>query len=269
MGWPPVLFSAYDRPVNTLDLEAVDRLLRTEAIGRRVTYLDSTGSTMDIAREWAASNAPHGALVIAEEQTAGRGRFGRRWVSPAGLNLYLTLLVRPDAERLGGLAMIASLAVCRAIETATDLAPVIKWPNDVQIGGRKVSGILIESESQGEDVRYALVGPGINVNDPIADPEIAEIATSLAREVGREVSREGVLAAFLNEFEDAYVTPLPEVRAAWRSRLATLGEEVRLTFGGETYEGVAEDVTADGSLTLRLPDGSRRTFEAGEVSLRS
>ena len=253
--------------MNTLNLAAVERLLRTEAIGRRITYLDSTGSTMDIAREWAAADAPHGAVVIAEEQTAGRGRFGRRWVSPAGLNLYLTLLVRPDAERLGALAMITSLAVCRAIETATDLAPVIKWPNDVQIGGRKVSGILIESESQGEDVRYALVGPGINVNDPIADPEIAEIATSLAREVGREVSREDVLAAFLNEFEDAYVTPL-QVHAAWRSRLATLGEAVRLGFRGETYEGVAEDVTPDGSLILRLPDGSRRTFEAGEVSLR-
>jgi BirA family biotin operon repressor/biotin-[acetyl-CoA-carboxylase] ligase len=255
--------------VGDLDLSAVERLLSTRAIGRRVTHLASTGSTMDVARHEAAAGAPHGAGVVAEEQTAGRGRFGRRWVSPAGLNLYLTLILRPDAERLRRLGMTSPLAVCRAIEATSGLAPAIKWPNDVQIGGRKAAGILIESESQGADVRYALVGTGINVNDPIADPEIAGLATSLARELGRDLSREEVLAAFFNEYEDAYEARPADVYAAWRARLSTLGREVRLTFRNETFEGLAEDVTKEGSLILRLLDGTRRTFEAGEVTLRA
>ena len=251
-----------------LDLTAVERLLRTDDIGQRITYLATTASTMDVARDEAVADAPPGAVIIAEEQTAGRGRFGRRWVSPAGKNLYLTLILRPDAGRLRSLSMVVPLAVCRAVEAVTPLRPVIKWPNDVLVNGRKLAGVLIEGESSGADLLYALAGVGLNVNDPIDDPEIAGIATSLSRELGEETPRETVLAALLNEMESAYGGSPDDLYAGWRSRIATLGQSVRLTFRDEVYEGTAEDVDDEGSLILRLADGTSRTFEAGEVTLR-
>jgi BirA family biotin operon repressor/biotin-[acetyl-CoA-carboxylase] ligase len=254
--------------VTELDLPAVERLLRTKEIGRRITYLATTTSTMDVAREEAVAGAPHGAVVFAEEQTAGRGRFGRRWVSPAGKNLYLTLILRPDAGRLRRLSMVVPLALCRAIESVTPLRSVIKWPNDVLVGGRKLAGVLIEGESSGGELLYALAGIGLNVNDPIDDPEIAGIATSLSRETGEETPREPVLAALLNELESAYKASPGDLHSEWRSRIATLGQSVRLTFRDEVFEGTAEDVDDEGSLILRLADGTKKTFEAGEVSLR-
>jgi len=215
--------------------------------------------------------AERGTVVLAEEQTAGRGRFGRAWVSPAGKNIYLTLLLRPTVDQLRRLSIITPLAVALAIEETTGLTPQIKWPNDVLLSGRKVSGILIETDFSGSEPRYALLGPGVNVNFEI-DPasEIAGIATSLKQELGADVSREAVLAALLNHLEALYTAPDPRaVREAWKSRLETLGRDVTLTFRGESFPGHAEDVDDAGNLILRLPDGSHRTFEAGEVSLRA
>src|SRR5574341_772720 len=128
-----------------LNLAAVEERLTTSVVGRRFLYLTSTGSTMDVARAEAAAGASHGTVVFAEEQTKGRGRFDRVWVSPAGKNLYLTLIVRPSPNRLRSLSIVSPLAVALAVEDVTGLAPCIKWPNDVLIEGRKLSGILIES----------------------------------------------------------------------------------------------------------------------------
>jgi BirA family biotin operon repressor/biotin-[acetyl-CoA-carboxylase] ligase len=258
---------AYAVHVNLIDIHAVDRMLRTEALARKLVYLPQTGSTMDDARVEAETGAPHGTVVMAEEQLAGRGRFGRRWVSAAGKNLYLTVVLRPDPARLRRLAMTVPLAICFAAEEVAPVRADIKWPNDVQVNGRKLAGVLIENEFSGGDPKYALAGIGVNVNDPVSDPEIAQIATSLARETGREIPREAALAALLNELEAIYESG--DVFVPWRERLVTLGQDVRLTFRDESYEGVAEDVSEEGALILRLPDGSRLTFEAGEVSLRA
>jgi len=255
-----------------LNLAKVEEHLSTRFVGRRIVYLTSTTSTMDVARQGAEAGAPDGTIVFAEEQTKGRGRFDRAWVSPSGKNLYLTLVIRPPLGRLRSLGIIAPLAVALAVEDSTGLRPRIKWPNDVLIDGRKLSGVLIESEISGSAVQYALVGPGINVNFDIEQsPEIAAIATSIKRELGREVSREELLAAFLNHFEALY-EDAPKGDAAfqeWRSRLDTLGREVCVTFGDQLYEGTAEDVDRDGNLILVQPDGSRRIVEAGEVTLRA
>jgi BirA family biotin operon repressor/biotin-[acetyl-CoA-carboxylase] ligase len=254
-----------------LDLPAVESGLQTSFIGRRFIYLTSTSSTMDVARAEAESGAEEGTAVLAEEQTAGRGRFGRSWVSPTGKNIYLTLLLRPTVDQLRRLSIITPLAVALAIEETTGLAPQIKWPNDVLLSGRKVAGILIETEFSGSEPRYALLGPGINVNFEI-DPtsEIASIATSIKQELGADASREAVLAALLNHIEALYKAPDPRaVHEAWKSRLETLGRDVTVTFHGETCSGHADDVDDAGNLILRLPDGSHRTFEAGEVSLRA
>jgi len=255
-----------------LNLAEVEERLTTRFVGRRIVYLTSTTSTMDVARQEAEAGTPAGTVVLAEEQTKGRGRFDRAWVSPAGKNLYLTLVMRPPLDRLRSLGIIAPLAIALAVEDSTGLAPRIKWPNDVLIDGRKLSGILIESEISGSAVEYALVGPGINVNFDIEQsPEIAAIATSIKRELGRETSREHLLAAFLNQFEALYEdAPTGDaVLQDWRSRLDTLGREVRVTFRDQVYEGTAEDVDRDGNLILVQPDGTRRTVEAGEVTLRA
>ncbi len=252
-----------------LHLSALERRLTARWLGRRLVYLTSTGSTQDVARREAEAGAPHGTAVVAEEQTAGRGRFGRSWVSPAGKNIYVTLVLRPPLERLRPLSIVAPLAVALAIEDETGLSPRVKWPNDVVTAGRKLSGILIESELAGQEVRYALVGIGVNVNFDIEEgSEIAAVATSVKREIGREVQREALLAALLNRFEALYDDPALAFRE-WRARLETLGRQVTVRFRDQAYEGLAEDVDGDGNLVLRRADGSRLTVEAGEVTLRA
>ena len=253
-----------------LDLARVEQHLTTRFVGRRLLYFTSTGSTMDVARGEAEANAPDGTVVLAEEQTRGRGRFDRVWVSPAGKNLYITVLMRPSPDRLRSLSIVSPLAVALAIEDSTGLTPRIKWPNDVLVNGGKLSGILVESEIVGESVKFALVGAGINVNFDVEQaPEIAQIATSVKRELGNETCREDLLAVFLNHFEALYENALKgdAVRQQWRSRLDTLGREIRVTFRDQVYEGLAEDVDQDGNLILVQVDGTRRTIEAGEVTL--
>ena len=255
-----------------LDLERLQSLLRTEFIGRSVTYRQSVGSTMELAGQEANSEAAEGFVAIAEEQSAGRGRLGRHWVSPPGQNLYITLLVRPTLPQLRYLAVIAPLAVCHAIEETTGLLPRIKWPNDVLLEGKKVCGVLLESELTGDTVQHALIGIGINVNlDVAAHEEIRDIATSLRAELGREVEREAVLASTLNHLETLYLAlgRGEVVSIAWKQRLDTLGQPVRVQdAGGTIAEGVAVDADSDGSLIIRRDDGSHVRIEAGDVTLR-
>jgi BirA family biotin operon repressor/biotin-[acetyl-CoA-carboxylase] ligase len=256
-----------------LDLDRLQALLRTEFIGRRVFYDESVPTTMEIARREAQAGAPEGTIAIAEEQTAGRGRMGRTWVSPPGVNLYFTLILRPTIEQLRYLAVIAPLAVCQAIEETVGLLPRIKWPNDVAINDKKVCGVLTQSEIADGAVLYALIGPGINVNmDVVAHEEIRGIATSLRAELGRAVAREEVLAATLNHLETLYKTLRrgEVVSMAWKHRLDTLGKHVRVSGpdGRLLEEGVAVDADSDGSLILRRDDGSHVRVEAGEVTLR-
>ena len=253
-----------------LNLALVEERLNTRYVGRNLLYLTRTTSTQDVARAEAELGAPEGTAVLAEEQTGGRGRLGRSWVSPAGKNLYLTLVMRPPASRLRALSIVPALAAAEALEGAAGLSCSLKWPNDVLVGGRKIAGILIETELMGDQVKYGLVGMGLNVNfDVEAVPEIADIATSVRRELGRDGPREEVLAAYLNAFEARYVQALQGDTAfrAWRSRLETLGRRVRATLGERVEVGLAEDVDAEGSLLIRRDDGSLATVEAGDVTL--
>jgi BirA family biotin operon repressor/biotin-[acetyl-CoA-carboxylase] ligase len=255
-----------------LNPDLVKELLTTRYVGRNLHYLTRTASTQNAARAEAERGAPEGTAVLAEEQTGGRGRLGRPWVSPAGKNLYVTLLMRPQAEHLRALSIVAPLAAAEALEGAAGLTCRIKWPNDVLVGGRKIAGVLTEATLAGAAVKYALVGIGVNVNlDAAAVPEIADTATSVRRELGRDVSREEVLAALLSAFEARYRDAQEGDAAfrAWRSRLDTLGRRVRATMGERVEEGIAEDVDAQGSLLIRRDDGSLAIVEAGDVTLRA
>jgi BirA family biotin operon repressor/biotin-[acetyl-CoA-carboxylase] ligase len=250
--------------------KALRESLTTGFVGRRLEYRATLGSTQDLARELARAGAAEGTVVLAGRQTAGRGRLGRSWISPRG-GLYLTVILRPPTQHLKALVIIAALAVARAVERLTGLQTSLKWPNDVLVAGRKVSGILSESELVGEGVSYVLVGIGVNVNADMAGyGQAAPLATSVMTELGREVSREALAAAILNEFEALYLAaqagqPIDE---EWRARLGMLGKEVRVHFGEQVEEGLAEDVDRDGSLVLRRADGSRVTIAAGDVTLR-
>ena len=244
--------------------------LTTSFVGRCLEYRAALGSTQDLARELAQAGAAEGTVVLAGRQTAGRGRLSRSWVSPRG-GLYLTVVLRPPAEHLKALVIIAALAVARGIERVAGLQTSLKWPNDVLVAGRKISGILSESELVGESVGYALVGIGVNVNaDMAAYPESAPLATSVMTELGREVSREALAAGILSEFEALYLAAQAgePIHREWRARLGTLGKEVQVRFGDQVEEGLAEDVDSDGNLILRRADGSRVTIAAGDVTLR-
>lgn len=224
---------------------------------------------MDVARQEAENGAPHGLIVVADEQTGGQGRRGRRWVSPPG-NLYVTIVLRP-AWSVRALAMVAPLAVCEAVEALASVRASIKWPNDVLVEGRKIAGILIDIHLASGGVDYALVGVGVNIRlDPSKHREIRDVATSLEVESGEEIRRESLLATLLNRFERLYIAAGHDddsVYDGWRVRLETFGRRICVQFADQLEEGVAEDVDGNGNLLLRRADGSVIALSAGDVTL--
>jgi BirA family biotin operon repressor/biotin-[acetyl-CoA-carboxylase] ligase len=244
--------------------------LGTRFIGQRLLVYPAVSSTMDIAREQARRQAPEGTAVVAERQTAGRGRLKRVWQTPEG-NIAVSVVLYPPRECLPSLIMLTSLAVLHGIRTATGLACQLKWPNDVLIGGKKVSGILIETQAKTGRLDYAIPGIGINVNMRLADyPELQSTATSLTDETGKPVSRIAVLRHLFTELERLYLDMLAgkPLFPEWRDNLATLGRRVNVTSGDSSIEGTAESVMEDGCLLLRCPDGTLEKITIGDVSLR-
>jgi BirA family biotin operon repressor/biotin-[acetyl-CoA-carboxylase] ligase len=253
---------------NPLDLEAFDRQLTTADIGRKIDYHESVLSTMDIARELAAAGAPHGTLVFAEEQTAGRGRRGRSFFSPPRENLYFTLVLRLQLAVHRRLPIVLPLAVAHALK-AEGVEAQIKWPNDIWINDRKVCGMLIDGELT---YNGGLAFPGIGVNangDPTDHEELSEIATSLARELGRNVERERVLANVCNELEKLLDAPLPELVREYRALSCTLGREVTVSpVSGEAFTASALSISDDGELMVRRANGLVVAINAADVSVR-
>lgn len=226
---------------------------------------------MDAARQEAQKGAPEGTIIAVEEQTGGRGRVKRVWISPKGCVAF-SIILYPSITQLPHLIMIASLAVARSIKAVTGLKPEIKWPNDILINGKKVCGILIENEIKGAKVEYANIGIGINANLNVADfPEIMPFATSLSDELGREVSRLDMIRHVLIEIERLYTSLQAgeSVYEEWRECLGTLGKRVQVTASKIIHKGIAESVDRDGSLLLRLEDGSLVRIVAGDVRLRN
>ncbi|GHG08833.1 hypothetical protein GCM10017783_21760 [Deinococcus piscis] len=229
--------------------------------GRALRYYGETGSTQDTLRDWAAdvhSPALHGAVVVAERQTAGRGRRGRTWQTGTG-NLVFSVLLRGPLplSSLPTLPLAAGVAMQRAVGGGS-----LKWPNDLlDAQGRKLAGILLEAELRGEEARQAVLGIGINVTEA---PQGAGTVDHLRP----GVTRAELLADVLAELEHWLAAPGPEVLDAWRAVSATLGQPVRFELPGQGHlEGVARDVDAQGSLLVALPDGRTVTVGAGDVEL--
>jgi BirA family biotin operon repressor/biotin-[acetyl-CoA-carboxylase] ligase len=225
---------------------------------------------MEVARQEAQLGAVEGTVIIADEQTAGRGRIKRVWLSPKG-SVALSIILYPSVVNLPSLIMLASLAVVHSIEAVTGLKPQVKWPNDVLVNDRKVCGILIESSVRGNIVDYAIIGIGVNVNLRLSGfPEIQSTATSLSAELGRDAPRLRIIRQLLVEVERLYLALQAggSIYEEWQDNLVTLGRRVQVKSGKTIYEGVAESVTKDGSLLLRHSNGNLSKIVAGDATLR-
>ncbi|GBD10552.1 Bifunctional ligase/repressor BirA [bacterium HR23] len=253
---------------NALAVEAVAQDLGTRRVGRCIFLFPSLSSTMDAAHRLAQLGVPEGAVVLAEEQTAGRGRFQRQWHSPPGVNLYLSIVLRPPAEAVRRVNMACSLAVVDTVRQIGGLSPSVKWPNDVRLRGRKVCGILIEGRWEGQSAGWLVVGIGLNVNADFASTPLEDVATSLALETGRLQDRTGVLRSLLRFLDQRYeqaLTGYPLWRE-WQSHLEGLGQPLAVRWGQQVVEGVAEGVTPEGDLIVCQVDGTRAILPTGEVT---
>jgi len=262
--------------MSELSAEQIKATLETAWVGQQVVYHPTLESTNDEAKRLAEAGMPNGTLVIAEHQTAGRGRLDRQWWSPPGSNLLLSLIFRPaflapyQAQRL---TMICSLAICDAITQVTGLVAAVKWPNDVLVGGRKVCGLLAELTIARGQLDYVIVGMGINVNVDFKDDDVPAFAsppTSLKTETGQQVSRLAVLGTLLRRVESRYEqlrTGTPP-HDEWQARLVTVGQAVRVTMPNRSLTGLAIGVDANGALLVRQTDGEVERVLAGDVTLR-
>ena len=257
-----------------LSVETIESSLRGR-FGRPFRYRDEIGSTNTEAMEWAAAGAPEGALVVADHQTEGRGRWGRGWISAPGSLLQLSLILKPDmpAERVGLLTTAIGVACADVIETLAGIPTGIKWPNDVVVRGRKLAGILVESRLQGPRLATAIAGIGINVGWTREEVpgEIAERATSIAIESGGPVARAGLLGAILASFESVYELARDPERSGRvidraTDRSVILGRAVTVAFAdGTTAEGTARRLLDDGALELEV-EGKTRPVHVAEIT---
>lgn len=254
--------------------EAVLHLLETRRLGRDYEFLSACTSTNDVVRGRAAEGAAEGLLVVADSQTAGRGRLGRAWHSPPGQDLYLSLLLRPalPARHAAPLTLLAGAALARTLAKA-GATPRLRWPNDLLVpaagGLRKTAGILTEMATDGEAVRHIVVGVGLNVNGLAFPPELAERATSLRMAHGRAFDRVRLLVDFLAAFEpiyDDFLTRGPALGLVQWRRYADLGRVCRINRDGARVEGIATDIDDDGALLVRDEAGRVHRLISGETS---
>jgi BirA family biotin operon repressor/biotin-[acetyl-CoA-carboxylase] ligase len=247
-------------------------LLSTHDLGRAVHFHETVGSTNELAFRLAHDGAEHGEVVVAEQQTAGKGRRGRAWVSPPGLNLYFSAILRPELppQRAPELTLVAAVALTEVLRESGSEA-FIKWPNDVQIDGLKVAGILTELSAEPERVHFVVLGVGVNLNaQPDHFPEeLRSTATSLAITRGQRVPRALFAAALWNRLEewlDLHLeTGFDAVRQRWRELSSTLGQDVLVRTDRREFRGLAEDIDTSGALLVRTEEGSVERVLAGDV----
>lgn len=256
--------------------DELKELLTGKIIGINLVYRETVSSTNELAKQLAQSGAVEGTVVIAEEQTAGKGRRGRTWYSPAGRGLWFTVILRPSISPVDAAktTLLSAVAVCRTIREMTGIRAGIKWPNDILIDDRKVAGILTEMNAEIDAVNYLVIGIGVNFNlNPQAIPEeITEIATSVFSSTTGAVSRAKLLAGMLNNLDDLYGQFLSgkfaEILTAWKDMSVTLDNWVIVESLDFSEEGRAVDVDEDGALLILKEDGTVQRILAGDVSIK-
>lgn len=256
-----------------LSVEAITRGLATRWMGRVLHVYETIDSTNTKALQAAGKGEPEGAVFIADEQSAGRGRLGRSWVSPRGASLSLSVIVRPRVPpiQVPLVTLLTAISVAQAIREVTGVSSVIKWPNDVLINGRKVAGILTELRAEQDVVQDLVIGIGVNVNmggDALPE-DVRTSATSLKEETGRETNRSLLLCVLLQCLENWYEMfqrgERDRIIREWLRTSDTIGRWVRVSAPGEVMEGEATGITPHGALILRQRDGTERNIYSGDV----
>ena len=250
--------------------------LRTRVLGWEIDYHPEVGSTQDVAQSLAIRGAGEGTTVIAEKQSGGKGRIGRKWESLPG-SIAISIILRPAIQPLEApkFTIIAGVAVAEAIEEITSIKPRLKWPNDIIVGGKKAGGILAEMSAEMDRINYIIIGIGINVNAEreFIPAEIQGIATSLKEEGGKEISRVKLVQGILEKLESLYEEftegGFEPIRQRWKALSNTIGERVVITGARGKMEGEAVDMDQDGVLIVRKDDGVIERIIAGDVSLRN
>jgi BirA family biotin operon repressor/biotin-[acetyl-CoA-carboxylase] ligase len=260
---------------DVLDVNLVTSRLQTAFMGHSLHYLEQTDSTQTVARELAENGAREGTVVIAEQQSSGRGRMGRKWHSPPGKGIWMSIVLKPriPIQLAPQLTLLAAVALSRSIKRIAGVNVGIKWPNDLLIGGKKVCGILMESNAEDERLQYVIAGIGISVNLTEQDyPEsLREIATSLRMASGQQISREQLLVDFFQEFEHLYNVFHDEgfspIRTMWEANSISLHHPIRVTTAKGVVEGTAEAIDEFGALIVALPEGTVVKIYSGDVQL--
>jgi BirA family biotin operon repressor/biotin-[acetyl-CoA-carboxylase] ligase len=263
-----------DQRTDRLLPHEVKKFLKTAVIGRQMRYHSSTASTTWIGRELMSkgdAEALHGTVIVAEEQTGGVGRLGRAWVSPKG-GVWFTILLKPTIplDHLFMITMAGSIAVARAIRKEYDLGALIKWPNDIYIGDKKVSGLLLELSAEADTVHSCLLGIGIDANISPANlpPTMTNTITSISSELGTEVNRAKLLARLLKEFEQRYLLLESEeydsIIREWKSLSFTLDHRVHIRTLKKSFDGEAIDIDEHGALIVRKNNGKIERVIAGD-----
>lgn len=252
----------------------IERNLHTAWAGRPVIYRQTIGSTNQYARQLASQGAAHGTLVVADEQTAGRGRRGRAWISPAGEGVFFSLILRPSLHPslVPHLSLITALTAYDALVAIGIESAGIKWPNDVVANGKKVSGLLLEMDANEQEIEHIVVGIGFNVHQQTFPEEIEKTATSLDLVRGKRVNRAELVCAFLQAFEARYddlnQNGMDKQMETYVTRSVTIGRKVQVVGTGEQFIGTATGIDESGALKVTDEDGNERTVLAGDVSVR-
>ncbi len=252
----------------------IKSLLHTEWAGQELFCFDEIDSTNTKAKELAEQGYPSGTLVVADRQIAGRGRRGRSWDSPAGIGIFMTLLLKPDINpnNASMLTLVTALATAQAISDVTGAEAKIKWPNDIVINGKKVCGILTEMSAQFDYINHIVIGIGINVHNESFPEEIRETASSLLLESGKRIHRADLIARFLERFEAGYAIflqteDLEGLMKDYNALLVNIQKQVRILDPKEPFEGKAIGITKRGELIVDTWE-SRKLVSSGEVSVR-
>jgi BirA family biotin operon repressor/biotin-[acetyl-CoA-carboxylase] ligase len=251
-------------------------ILKTKWVGKAIRHFHTLDSTNSKAYQLALNGAEEGEVVISESQEKGRGRLGREWFSPPFLNLYLSVILRPkiSPHQASLITLMAAVATADAIQKFSGLFPLIKWPNDILLRGRKVAGLLNEIHSEMDRIHFVILGIGVNLNteEKMFSKEIRAGATSLKVEMGQTISRKVFLQSLLQELEKWYTILKKEgngvILKAWRDRAHIKGRRVKVTSFGETWVGRAIDVDSDGALILETAGGKRKRVVAGDVQYK-
>jgi BirA family biotin operon repressor/biotin-[acetyl-CoA-carboxylase] ligase len=252
----------------------VHKKLRTQFIGKKMRYLENTPSTIWVGKQICSEGdveKMHGLVIIAEEQTGGIGRMGRAWVSPSG-GIWITIVLKPGIpiDHVFMVTMAGSVAVARAIRKEFDLGALIKWPNDIFIGDKKVAGLLLELSAEADMIHHCLLGIGIDVNVPLNQfsPALQKEITTISAEVGHDVDRATFLARILKEFENRYLLiesgEYEAIIREWKSLSCTLEHRVLITTMKNSFEGEAIDIDEFGALMIRKDNGKIERVIAGD-----